>query len=468
MALNGGGLRDMKRILYTSAFLVLTASVAFLQDRAVGQTPAPAKAAASAADPHRALLNTYCVGCHNSRIKIGGLALDNLNLQTAANDAPTWEKALRKLRGNLMPPPGSPQPPQKDVTAFVSWMENKLDTTAKGPKAGYVPIQRMNRTEYASAVKALLGVEVNEKDVLPQDIQVEGFDNIAEALTTSPAFLDQYITAARRIAKQGVGDMHPPISAWAFKPLGHTDPEIPFPPGIRGAMKVTHTFPADGEYRFNLYDLSIGLYNSSMQNVTTLVILLDGKTVFKKSLGGPEDLALANRKAADGWQQILDRFQKLPFKIQSGKHDIIIGFIDRSHVESDENVAGISNSTSRPLIFVCDPQKIGEEPCAKQIAESLAHRAFRRPVKQDDLDHLMRFYKEGRLDGAPFDKGVEQIVAAVLASPDFLFRSIRGSKAVSKTTEAPLTDLELASRLSFFIWNTGPDAELLKLAETNS
>ena len=158
----------MKHFLCGHALVALIASFGLLQDRAVGQTPV-----AAGADPHGAMLSTYCFGCHNSKIKVGGLALDKLDLQTPANDAETWEKALRKLRGNLMPPPGSRQPPQEEVSSFVAWLENELDTTAKGPKAGYVPVERLNRTEYAASVKALIGVEVNEKDVLPQDIQVD-------------------------------------------------------------------------------------------------------------------------------------------------------------------------------------------------------------------------------------------------------------------------------------------------------
>lgn len=485
----------MKRFLFLSAFLVLIASMALLQNRAIGQTPA-----AAAPDQHRAMLNTYCVGCHNSRAKVGDLALDGLDLRTAENNAETWEKALRKLRGNLMPPPGSPQPPRQDVVAFVSWMENTLDTKAKGPKVGHTPIQRLNRTEYAASVKALIGVDINEKDVLPQDIQVDGFDNIAASLTTSPAFLDQYITAARRIAKTGVGDMRPPISSWSYKTGGNQDPELPFPPGIRTAMAFTHDFPADGEYRFSTAfdEQSIGLYNRGLQNRTTQVIMIDGKIVFKGDIGGPEDLRLANVKGTDGWATILERFQKIPAKVQAGRHTVMVGFIERSRVESDDNVGGgggrgggapmanfpspqnnaieikgpynptgITDSSSRPLIFICDPKAIGETACAKQIAENLAHRAYRRPVTQEDLALLMKFYDEGRLDNGTFDQGVTQIVAAVLASPDFLYRSIRNPRGGSNNTEFSLTDLQLATRLSFFLWNTGPDLELLKLAEAN-
>src|SRR6185436_7946867 len=173
----------MKRFISSIAFLALIASPVCLETSAAGQTTA---------SRHQEMVETYCVTCHSTRAKTGGLALEGLNLQAAADNAEIWEKALRKLRGNQMPPPGSPQPPLKDVESFVAWMENALDTNAgvnnSVPKAGYVPIQRLNRTEYAASVKALVGVDVNAKDVLPQDIQVEGFDNNAAALGVSPAF----------------------------------------------------------------------------------------------------------------------------------------------------------------------------------------------------------------------------------------------------------------------------------------
>ena len=178
----------MKRFLCLSALVALIGSPALLRDRAAGQTPA-----AAASDPNRAMLNTYCVGCHNARLKTGGLVLEGLSTQQVAAEAAVWEKVLKKLRGRLMPPPGLPQPPQKDIDSFTAWMENALDTQVKAPEAGYVPIQRLNRTEYTASVKALIGVDVDEKEILPQDIQVEGFDNIAEALRTSPAFLDQWL-----------------------------------------------------------------------------------------------------------------------------------------------------------------------------------------------------------------------------------------------------------------------------------
>jgi hypothetical protein len=457
------------------------------------------------------MLTTYCFTCHSTRAKIGGLALESLDLQAAADDARTWEKALRKLRGHLMPPPGNPQPPQKDVDSFVAWMENTLDSHPKGPTAGYVPIQRLNRTEYAASVKALVGVEVDPKDVLPQDIQVDGFDNVADALSVSPAFLDQYVSAARHVAKLAIGDPAGHVSNVKYSIAANQNSDEPLPPGLRGGVRFKHNFPADGEYRLNILDLGLGLYTSPMENESTLVIMIDGKIVFRKTIGGPADLALADRKGAEARAAIMDRFTKIPVEVQAGVRDIVVAFIDRAHVESDENVGagfggigvlgfgagnarmarladgieivgpfhatGVSKTPSRGLIFVCDPQNkekpIGEPACAKQITENLARRAFRRPVTAEDVARLMPFYEAGREGGGSFDQGIEQVVAAVLASPDFLYRAIRGpqgtsfnatSSGISPNGEFALTDLELASRLSFFLWNTGPDEELLKLA----
>src|SRR3984893_14215011 len=238
----------MKRFFYTSALLVLIAGWAFLQTRAVGQTPA---ANTLASDPHFAMIDEYCLDCHNAPMKTGGLAFETLDIKHPEANAEIWEKALRKLRGRLMPPPGNPQPPQADIDAFTTWMESTLDGKAGPVTAGHVPVERLNRTEYAASVKDLLGVDVNEKDILPQDVQVEGFDNIASVLRTSPAFLEQYLDAARRVAKKAVGDMVPPISSTVYQPDGNQDPALPMPPGLRGAIKFEHAFPADGEYRFS-------------------------------------------------------------------------------------------------------------------------------------------------------------------------------------------------------------------------
>jgi hypothetical protein len=460
---------------------------------------------------------------------LDGAVLDRLN-QSAGDDAAVWEKALRKLRGHQMPPPGSPQPAQKDVDSFVAWMENALDSAAadsraKGPKVGYVPIQRLNRTEYVASVKALVGVDVNSKEVLPQDIQVEGFDNIADALSVSPAFLDQYVIAARHVAQLAVGNPNPRVSSVKYSIAANQNPEDPPPPGTWGGIKFKHNFPADGEYRITINNLAVGPYSNALVRENSVVISIDGRVVFRKPIGGAADLSLADRTAGTGRAQIMERFSKIPVQVKAGVRDIVIAFVDRSHVETGENLerlqayggttgglappdwrphlldgvvvagpynpTGVSMTSSRALIFVCDYKKTGEPACARQIAENLARRAFRRPVTTEDLNRLMPFYEAERRNGGTFDQGIEQLLSAVLVSPQFLYRSIIGRReaqarqgaalnreaqarqgaALNNTatsdTEFALTDLELASRLSFFLWNTGPDEELLTLASSN-
>ena len=478
----------MKRFLYSIAVAAAIAVLAVRQTRVLAQDPA------GEADPHRALVTTYCVGCHSTRLKTGGLALEGLSLQTPADNGDVWEKVLRKLRGHQMPPPGSPQPSQKDVDSFTTWMENTLDSNAnKGPRAGYVPIQRLNRTEYAASVKALVGVDVDAKEVLPQDIQVEGFDNIAAALSVSPAFLDQYVTAARHVARLAVGNPNPRVSSVKYPVAAYQNPDDPLPLGTRGGMRFKHNFPADGEYRITITNLGVVPYSNALENENTVVITIDGKVVFRKTIGGTEDLSLADRLAGTGRSQVMERFSKIPVQVKAGLRDVVVAFVDRSHVETGElleklqpyagttggaanpdrmadlrdgvevagpyNPTGISKTPSRALIFVCDPKGTADEPaCARKIAENLARRAFRRSVTMEDMNRILPFYDAARKQGGTFDQGIEQVVAAVLVSPQFLYRSIQGPV---------LTDLELASRLSFFLWNTGPDEELLKLAESN-
>jgi len=467
--------------------------VVLLAAQAASTQTAAQQTGAASSNPQQALITTYCAGCHNSRSAspAGGLALDNQNAQAAAEHPEVWEKVIRKLRGRLMPPPGANQPEQKDIDALVGYLENNLDTHATGPKAGYVGIQRMTRTEYVAAVKALVGVDVQAKDVLPPDVAVEGFDNIAAVLSASPTFVEQYVEAARLIAKKAVGDTS--LDNVMYPLRANTGGEA-MPLGLRdGGLRLKHNFTADGEYRFKVHfpDGTLGLYTGSLENAATLVVMIDGKVMFKKSIGGVDDLMLNNRKAGDGRAQIQDRFDKIPLQIQAGVREVVVGFIDRSRFESISNqggggfgggglpnfdnieitgpykTTGIS-TLSHKLIYVCDPKTAGEAACAKQIAQNLAQRAFRRSITDTDLTRLMPFYETGRKEGGNFDKGIERLVAAVLTSPDFLYRTIRGAQAQSPkpagASEVALTDNELATRLSFFLWNTGPDDDLLKLA----
>ena len=504
----------MKRPLLLGALLALIATAQAQTRPAAGSPPAAAATTAGSSEQAKATIGAYCTTCHSSQAKIGGLALDNLNVDAVANDAAIWEKAVRKLRGRLMPPPGAKQPEQKEVDSLIGYLETKLDANTTLPRAAYVGVQRMSRTEYIAAVKALVGVDVKTKDILPQDTTIGGFDNIASGLGVSPAFVEQYVESARVIAKQAVGDIS--LEDITYLAGANRGGEA-MPLGWRdGGIRVKHNFTADGEYRFQIHfpDQVLGLYTANLENEATVVLLIDGKVVFKKAIGGVDDLMLNNRKAGDGRAQIQARFDKIPIQVQAGIREVVVGFVERSRFESTSYLAGGGlgggavfagsgglqpsfgndpnsflqikgpynpngiSTLSHSLIYVCDPAQrkpdraqpqvtaAGEAPCAKQIAENLARRAFRRPTTEAELAVLMAFYEAGRKE-KDFDRGVERLVAAVLASPEFLYRAIQGQQAATaKAVEVALTEYELATRLSYFLWNTGPDEELFKLAAT--
>ncbi len=463
---------DMRRVsILNIAFLILAVSTV-----AHGQS-GPAVEAET-----WSMIGTYCTGCHSSASRAGGLALDTMTPDGITDHPEVWETAVRKLRGRLMPPPGSRQPSQQEIDGFVDVVEAALDSNPDLPRAGHVSIQRLNRTEYVAAVRDLVGVEV-EPDALPQDVTIDGFDNIAAALNVSPAFVDQYMAAARTIARKAVGGEFLENVKYT---LAENRGGEGMPLGLRDGIMFEHYFPADGEYRINVLfpDQTVGLYTGRLENPSTLVIMVDGKILFRESIGGLEDLMLNNRLAGDGRAEILERFTRIPIEVRAGVRNVVVGFIESSQFASTANtgggfggnqpglgdveivgpydVTGVS-SPSRELIYVCDPQTSGEGACARRIAERLAERAFRRPVTTEDVDRLLPFYEAGREEGGDFDRGVERLVTAVLVSPEFLYRAIR----VTESQEAALSDLELASRLSFFLWSSSPDRELLDLAIGN-
>ena len=484
--------------------LCILAVVAVLTTGATGQVR-PDTAGAEQAQAKKTL-DTYCVGCHNSRVKAGELALDTLSLDAVHQNSDVWEKAIRKLRGRLMPPPTSRQPDQREIDAFVSWMESQLDLASGGPITGHVPAQRLSRTEFATSVNDLLGIELDATQILPAEIEVNGFENIATALTVSPAFLDQYVAGARLAAKLAVGDPTKMTSAtYLLPPSEQPDHVDGLPLGTRGGMKFRHNFPADGEYRITILDLGIDLYSRVLDTRHRVVILVDGREVFRSELGGTDDLRTVDRKGAPGRAEVTSRFANLPVQVKAGIHDVAVTFIERARVQSDEfvgflpgdefsrgdreprlvsgvkvdgpfNSTGVSDTPSRRKIFVCRPDsKTPERTCARRIAGNLARGAFRRPITEQDVDGLMPFFNKGR--ESSFDAGVEQLVAAVLVSPEFLYRTIHtpaapSTGAIRPATTNPaggsaayaLTDLELASRLSFFLWSQGPDETLLAIA----
>jgi hypothetical protein len=461
------------------------------------------------------MVDTVCVDCHNDVDLSGDLSFDGVTPESVADHPEIFETVVRRLRGRFMPPPGSVQPAQQEIDALISEIEQSLDRGAEAT-VGYVPAQRLTRKEYAQAVEGLLGVEIDPAEHLPTEIEVEGFSNIASALSVSPSFIEQYVNVARTVAHLAVGEPVPKIAAASFPPPGGGQQSYieGFPPGTRGGIRINHTFPADGEYRLSIKNIGVGLYPTALETEHTLVVLIDKEERFRASVGGPEDLAFANRGGAPAHAEIMARFADIPLEVTAGVHELVITFIERSRASSDEQIAtrsdrslsfagaprvpginggvdligpynatGMSRTASRDKLFVCEPEVADRErECAERITAQFAGRAFRRPVTQADLDRIMPFYEIGRLGRGGFDEGIELAVTAVLASPDFLYRTIRprdaeaafdpdgDAVAVAGTAtdvggSYALDDYELASRLSFFLWSQGPDEQLLALAE---
>jgi hypothetical protein len=445
-----------------------------------------------------AMLGNYCLDCHNAVDRAGELSFEQLTAESVPEHPEVFEQVIQKLRGRQMPPPGERQPEQDDVDALVGWLERTIDASTAVRPAGYVPAQRLSRNEYAYAVKDLLGVEIDPVEHLPAEIEVEGFTNIAAALSASPAFVEQYVNVASTVAHLAVGEPQPKVRT-AFFPRPAADQNAyvdGMPLGTRGGIRFTHTFPADGEYRVTLKDLGAGLYPRSLETRHTLIVLVDRTEVFRGEIGGPEDLALIDRGGAPARAEIMARFTNIPVPVTAGIHEVAITFIERSRAADDEQVTpfspsdsfsftgaprvpgifggvdligpygspGLSSTPSRRMLFVCEPEVAERErECAEQIAVNLARRAFRRPIGEQDLDRLMPFYEEGRSGPGGFDEGIELLVTAVLASPDFLYRAI-APRADGAAEGYALDDFELASRLSFFLWSQAPDDELLDLA----
>jgi hypothetical protein len=462
------------------------------------------------ADQHWGMLKQYCSKCHNAEDWAGGVAFDTMTPEEIPEQAEIWEHAMRKLRGRLMPPPGKPQPDAATIRSFVSWMENTLDTAAATrPDPGRVALHRLNRKEYANAAWDLLHVTVDPNTILPQDDRSDGFDNVASVLQVSPSFLDQYLSAARAIAVQAVGEVpeHPIGTQYIVK-----NPATQFfhidglPLGTRGGLQVVHEFPADGEYELNIGNLAIALWVTNLEFKNTLIATLDGKKFWQGDIGGEEDLKAIDQKQDPAVDAINARLKGIKFKATAGPHKVAVTFLHRTFAESDDRLyqqlpgggqdrilrlgnfevkgpfaaTGISETPSRKKIFICHPAAAADEDaCAEKIITVLAREAYRRPVTESDMKTLMKFYRAGRHE-KDFDTGIREVVTAVLASPFFLYRAERtpelvatsntgaGATADSAKPGSPpiyrITDLELASRLSFFLWSTVPDDELLNLA----
>ncbi len=460
------------------------------------QRAVPAVAPAATLKP---TLDRYCVTCHNSRLKTGGLALDTVDLSNVPAHAETLEKVVRKLQGGMMPPQGSPQPDAATKAGLVQGLVAVLDRTeAARPDPGRTLLHRFNRAEYANAIRDLLAVDVDASTLLPPDDSSFGFDNIADILGVSPLLMERYISAAETISALAVGDVTQQRSAVLYRvkndlPQGeHVDG---LPEGTRGGTSVRHTFPLDGEYviKVKLWRTSVG-FTRGLQQQHELEVNLDGQRVLLAPVGGRNDyeMSVLNAAAIDAQ---LDARLRARVKVTAGPHDLGATFlaiaggvltgpeglsptmfavdplyihgvpgIESVQIEGPFNPVAGRETPSRRAIFACRPTGPADEAtCARTIFSRLARRAYRRPVGESDIQPLMKMYQVGR-QGAGFEQGIQVGVQGILTSPNFLFRAIQDPASLAPGTAYRLSDLELASRLSFFLWSSIPDDTLLDLA----
>ena len=484
---------SIPRIAVLCAGLALAASAA-LPAGLAAQEPVPPEASAANAAPaaaadSRQLLDRYCVTCHNDRLETAGLSLQEIDTLHVAEGAATWEKVIQKLRTGTMPPSNRPQPPAGARRAALDWLETSLDAASEAnPNPGRTEtLRRLNRTEYRNAIRDLLALDVDAAALLLPDESGHGFDNVTVG-NLSPALLDRYISAARKISRLAVGARQESVESAVIRVPPDTTQEAHvrgLPIGTRGGVLVEHTFPQDG-----LYDVQVLLARNRSGNVGglrdprphELQFLLDRLPIASFTIERP----------ADRDDTLLDRNLKVRVPVTAGPHQLGVTFArdgdslpetERQPLQSHFNETrhprqtpavyqvtvtgpyapqGAGDTPSRGRIFVCRPDGPGgEEECAREILSTLMRRAYRRPVSAGDVEGPLAFYREGRAAGG-FDHGIEKALAAVLVNPEFLFRVERDPRDAAGAYR--VSDLELASRLSFFLWSSIPDDELLDAA----
>lgn len=450
-------------------------------------TPAPP------VDASRAFVQTYCIGCHNDRVKSGGFSWTSIDLAHPELNARQAEEVVRKLRAGLMPPAGARRPDDATMLAFRSSLEEKLDRAAAlQPFYRSPELHRLNRREYRSALRDLLGIDVDVAALLPPDPRTGAFDNMSDALTINPALMQAYVRAADKVARQALGDpTATPVMAKYDVPkvvnqMRHIE-GAPF--GTRGGTVITHVFPADGEYTFRaelyfyyLGELIGGNLPESLQG-QELEISIDGDRVAAFTIdplyegnaaplttppiavtAGPHKLAAAFVAKADG--PVEDQVRLVEQTILDVSVGLHPGMTTLPHLQSlyvvgPTRVLGLSETPSRKQILVCRPASAAEEePCATRIIESLVRKAFRRPATRDDVDTMLRLYRVGREEGT-WEAGIRTVVQAIIARPEFVFRFERVPEGVRAGQTYRIDDLELASRLSFFLWGSVPDDALI-------
>jgi hypothetical protein len=458
------------------------------------------------------LLDEYCVSCHNERLKTGELVLTDLDLSDLARNGPLLEKVVKKLRGGTMPPDGKPRPDQATLKAFITSLEAALDAHAQQtPDPGRVASRRLNRTEYVNAIYDMLGLEVNGAELLPNDMAGFGFDNNADVLTITPSLMTRYIAAATKISRTAVGspDIRPITQVYQLGFENRTlraNDDMPF--ATKGGLAVRHSFPLDGEYVFKIRlkrDGTVSTIEGIDEDEHQIELRVDHEMVKQFQIGGkfkgPDPgLLIAVPEDDKAGQQLheyrmnADNALEVRLPMKAGTRLVAAGFTDAapspermtrgrgfSFGGGDANTPGIDvlsiagpfdgkipeDTPSRRKIFVCRPDSArAEEGCARRILTTLATRAYRRPATDDDIRPLLAIYREGR-SARDFDAGIERALEALLSSPKFLLRFERVPATAARNPVYRLSDLDLASRLSFFLWRSIPDDELIELAAKN-
>jgi hypothetical protein len=463
-------------------FLPLTVLLGALN--CVAQTmPVPAQ---------QALVTRYCAGCHNDKLKSGGFSFTRVDLAHPESNLDQAERVIRKLRAGMMPPIGLPRPEGDGLVSFAASLESEIDAAAAAhPNPGRPALHRLNRTEYHNSIRDLLNVDIDPSTLLPPDDMSHGFDNMADVLTISPALMEGYIRAASRVASEAVGDPSMTAAMVTYKiprVISQNEHIEGTPIGTRGGHSVVHNFPADGEYSLRVtfyYSLDGPLYGRLQAKDQKVEFSVDGERV-----------ALMDINPA---MVLTDDIRTPNIPIKAGPHRIAAAFIQNfdGMVEDvvsppglslvDLNIAqypgltplphlhdlsisgpfkptGVSETPSRARIFTCRPKSGADEiPCAKKIIGTLARQAYRRPVSDTDVEDLLSFYQRGR-NGKGFDSGIRTAVQAMIASPEFVFRFERTPAGAAAGANHRVSDLELASRLSYFLWSSAPDNELISVA----
>jgi mono/diheme cytochrome c family protein len=494
-------------VLWTGGWLAVVSDSL----RAASPQQSVASPAAAASSPVRATVQKYCVGCHNQRLRTADLTLDTANADEVSADAEVWEKVIRKLRAGTMPPVGLPRPDAQMLGSVIASLEAELDKAALAhPNPGRsAKVHRLNRFEYQSAVNDLLALDVDVSDLLPMDnTYEEGFDNNVSQLSVSPALIDRYLTAARRISHAAVGIV--PEGPTVERHDVHLNliqdermsAHLPF--GSQGGIAVRHNFPADGEYHVKIrLQTNYNDYIRGMGRPHDLDVRLNGSLIKRFTIGGEDHGTPApsgyggNIQMGTPWENYMhhaDDDLEVTFAAKAGPQVIGLSFV-RDRIEPERipqprawgfalatneypfghmsvrrfditgplKPTGRSTTPSRARLFVCEPRAArDEEPCARKILSALARGAYRRPIDESDLEPLLAAYSTGRQKG-DFDLGIQYGVRRVLVDPGFLLR-IEREPGGGRNGVAPVSDLELASRLSFFLWSSGPDDELLNVA----